>query len=250
MRTVTRPMRPILIAVVLLAACGSTAEDAEPAATSTAVAEATTTSAPTTETTASPSIDLDAANDALEEAVRSSDVEAVAAALSNGADPDHTGLVNPVVHMAAERGDLPIVQMLLDAGADPEAAGTQNHSAMIRAALADQREVLTFLIEAGADLDRRETSPGRPVLMLAIDGRADLETLEVLIDAGADLDARDERGETALSAATFTNVYDAAELLIERGITVDTRNNDGISPLGWARTDEMKELLLANGATE
>lgn len=251
-----------IVGSTLLAACGSSADtvgaaDADPVVatdvadstaqdTSTTSAEPTTTTAPSTTV----AVDVDAANTSLEEAVRGSDLDGVVAALAAGADPDLSGLVNPMVHMAAERGDLAIVQALVDAGADIEAAGTQNHSAMIRAAMADQREVLAYLIDIGADLDRRESSPGRPVLMLAIDARAEVETLELLIDAGADLDAVDERGETALSAATFTNVYEAAELLIERGIVVDTRNNEGISPLGWARTDEMRALLLANGATE
>ena len=91
-----------------------------------------------------------------------------------------------------------------------------------------------------------DTDPGgTPVIVLAVLG-GDIEVIDFLLLKGANPDARGRDGGAPLNAASFLGRTNAAKALIKAGADVNTRNNQGKSPLddctpAWS--DEVAEIV-------
>jgi cytohesin len=118
-------------------------------------------------------------------------------------------------------------------------------------------EILDLLLEAGADVDARD-SDGETLLHRRV-GRADwLELTMKLIDAGADPSARSENElEGWTHGFSRTPIFGAfvpeqLQLLLDCGASVQLADPTGQTPLHnlviWAHDDETIKIALANGA--
>lgn len=79
----------------------------------------------------------------------------------------------------------------------------------------------------------------------------DVERIKSLLEAGVDIEFRDDRGRTALMAATQANAVEIAQILIDAGADVNARDNIQDSPylLSGARGyNEILRLTLDHGA--
>ena len=83
-------------------------------------------------------------------------------------------------------------------------------------------------------------------------GSGDIEVVKQQLAKGVDVDAQDGmRGITPLSWATLLGQAQMAELLIQRGANVNSKNRDGATPLHVAAflgQDEVAKLLVQKGA--
>lgn len=113
---------------------------------------------------------------------------------------------------AAARGDLDLVRKLLVKGAQVDAQDSDGDTALKAAAVAGKREVLRFLIEKGADPNKRAgILESTPLICAAEMGHADI--VQLLLAQGADPAVRDKKGRTALTIAERNGHKGAAELL-------------------------------------
>ena len=97
-------------------------------------------------------------------------------------------------------GDLGAVKQALAGGADPNAKDPQSGSTMLAiAALMGHTEVVTALLERGADVNAKSRDGGTALHAAAFLGR--VETVKFLLEKGADITLRDNMGSTAISAA-------------------------------------------------
>ena len=150
-------------------------------------------------------------------------------------------------------------------------AVNRGDAARVKTVLADNGELLEFIDEPWFAFDA-------PAIVFAA-ASGNRELIQVLLDAGAGIDAKSSwwaGGTSALQHATGSMLgynRELAEYLIERGATVDAhaaagldmigtlealiRENpdvvnapgcDGMSPLHFAATPRIAELLLAHGA--
>jgi ankyrin repeat protein len=79
--------------------------------------------------------------------------------------------------------------------------------------------------------------------------RGDLDAIRAALDAGADIDAQDERGRTAVMAATYAHRTDAVRLLFEHGADPDIRDEMLNNPFLYAGAEGYLDILkLANVA--
>ena len=62
-------------------------------------------------------------------------------------------------------------------------------------------EVLSLLLEAGADVNARNVDGATALMMAAMHGADSVEVINALIKAGADVNAKTEEGKTALDLA-------------------------------------------------
>jgi ankyrin repeat protein len=85
-------------------------------------------------------------------------------------------------------------------------------------------------IVAATDLDAKEDYGGStPLILAAIFGKK--EVARILIDAGADLELRNSKGSTALHQACFFCRPEIVEMLLVAGADPSQTNNDGRTPL-------------------
>jgi ankyrin repeat protein len=76
--------------------------------------------------------------------------------------------------------------------------------------------------------------------------RGNVEVIAALLDAGADIEARDSAGETPLRRAVNCNQVKAAELLLQKGADPESEGSKRSTPALAARSKEMKKLFQPN----
>jgi ankyrin repeat protein len=160
--------------------------------------------------------------------------------------------------VAADRYQPEIVKALLDRGADPNAFDREGNSVLMRAAASkyswqeERKLLIQHLLEKGAD-PRRGNIHGMTALMLM--AREGNPALELVLEKGVDVDARDEAGNTALlhAARFFARGWPRRNgwSLLGRGADVNAANKNGETALILASTQfeaDAVQLLLQSGA--
>ncbi len=135
------------------------------------------------------------------------------------------------LHGAAAKGDLESVKSLLDKSQNNakqswtawifggvQAIDEQNsegQTALHCAALAGSDEVVTVLLDRGAQTDLQDNSKRTALHCAALAGSDEVVT--VLLDRGAQVDVLDDSGDTPLHCAACNDKVEVARLLLERG---------------------------------
>jgi ankyrin repeat protein/mono/diheme cytochrome c family protein len=147
---------------------------------------------------------------------------------------------------AAYAGTIEIMTALLDAGADVNARNARKATALHWAA-ADPSK-LKLLLARGAEINAK-TVEGRTVLYLAAlepDGTA---IVRLLVEVGAEVDARTITGTTPLFAAAGASL-ESLRLLLDKGADPNGKSDTGATALMTAalRSPAAVALLVSRGA--
>ncbi|CAH1961733.1 unnamed protein product [Acanthoscelides obtectus] len=93
-------------------------------------------------------------------------------------------------------------------------------------------------------LNVNEEVDGRPLILYAADyGQKDV--IDYLISAGADVNSKDKHGITAILAAIWEGHKDCVKLLLEKGAKKEGVAPDGKTYLESAENNEIKQMLMA-----
>ncbi|CAJ1437577.1 unnamed protein product [Effrenium voratum] len=183
--------------------------------------------------------------------------------LEAGADKDHTdneGQTPLQIDQAGKGGDTPllfaaaknrpeVVSCLLEAGADMNKANKSGFTALHVAASSGLRKVFRYMLEAGADKDKASKGGLTALHFVAMNGHQDF--LSRLLEAGADKDKADDEGATPLHATALNGHQRLLRCLLSAGADKDKTDKDGRTPLNIAaRSGHQEELscLLEAGA--
>ena len=132
----------------------------------------------------------------------------------------------------------------------PEQIFDKGASAVHIAATEGHADILSLLLEHGADVDGRDFGDMSPLHQAAWFGEVNAGKL--LLDHGANVDVRCNDGFTPLFSATHHEDVEFARMLLEHGAEVNVRGKSSSdTPLHWAASDgriETVRLLLDNGA--
>ena len=121
----------------------------------------------------------------------------------NARDDDKS--VPTLIHKACEERNTGMIQLLLEAGADVNARNTYGQSAMHMAAAQGFADILDLLINNGGDIGAKTNTGWTPLHEACWHGR--VEVARKLLEAGADVNMRDEDGNTPLDQALSEDAH-------------------------------------------
>ena len=130
------------------------------------------------------------------------------------------------------------------------AVGGNEVTPMHAAACEGHTDILSLLLEHGADLDGRGRYDETPLHRTSRNGKF-LDAGRYLLDRGADVNARNFNGYVPLVYAVEEGLVEFARMLLERGAGINIQDNVGLTPLHWAvrsRKIQTVRLLLEHGA--
>jgi uncharacterized protein len=145
---------------------------------------------------------------------------------------------------AATEGDFPAASAALRQGASKDATTEFGFTALHVAATAGHLQIVRLLIDAGADVDRRDRHGISPLLQAV--GWPNI--MEALLDAGADVDTATIQGVTPLMSAAAFGEMASVRLLLARGADPNRRDDGGSNAAeiaGEKGEDEIASLLYA-----
>jgi ankyrin repeat protein len=194
-----------------------------------------------------PTLEPQALQAALVEAVLTDDIDAAAAHIAAGADIDAEGEFGLTpIDVASARANPAMVRLLLEAGASWEIEAFHN------AIVGGNLEAVEIFLDAGADLNERSGQWGFHALLFAAQ-HGHTEIGELLIDRGADVYLADNYGDGALNIAAFFGQLEFVTMLIDRRVNVNTPNTKGNTALDHSikqKHSDIEAVLRAAGATE
>ena len=153
--------------------------------------------------------------------------------------------------LAVDMNQFPMVQLLLKFKADPNDSRTGGQP-LLFSALSDTN-ILEALLDAGADPNQAGADGEPPLVKLysfSESSERNVALAKLLIAHGAKVNVENHEGYTPLDVAVFRGDRELTKLLLASGANVNARrSSDGNSVLRYAAgTDnrELVELLLAN----
>ena len=133
---------------------------------------------------------------------------------------------------------------------DINATQPDGMSALFWAVYYEEADMVSLLLDAGADANVQNRYGLTPLIQSSITGNG--EIISMLLDAGADANARTLQGDTALMNAAKAGSVQGVQALIEAGAGVEARDGYSFqSPLMWAAAfnqAEIVRILAENGA--
>ena len=146
-----------------------------------------------------------------------------------------------------KRNDL--AQALIDAGSPLGPMDNNNPGTPLGVAVRDNQEMVVPLLKAGADPKLPYSKNGVTPLQSAA---GSIEIAKLLIDAGADVNSKDTEGNTPLH---WSFSPEAIDFLVSKGADINAKNSAGLTPLEnftaniGGSNKEMVEAFLKHGAT-
>ena len=155
-------------------------------------------------------------------------------------EPDENG-APPIFLACAMMRDEP-VKLMAELGADVNAKNGADWPLIMTAAASVSRDVLALLIEKGAD--PLASVDGETALHRAmLNERTAVGNAELLLEKGVEINARDQMGWNALDKAALDNLVEATKFLLSKGAEPNKVDGRGMTALQVAREREYNEIV-------
>ena len=152
-----------------------------------------------------------------------------------------------LLHDASGAGDVELVELLLDLGSGKTHRDDEARSPLYcvgnECSAPSAGEVVRILVQrGGADVNAVHGVKRCTALHMAA-RRGNVDVIGALLDAGADIEARDSVGDTPLRRAVNCDKVSAARLLLTRGADTGSKGSKTLTPKTAARSIKMKQLF-------
>jgi uncharacterized protein len=201
---------------------------------------------------------------ALHVATRVRSVGTVKLLLDNGANIDITSPASKrtALYTAAISKNMDVGKYLIKRGAKIEIPDNVGYTPLIAASIQADPEMVQLLVESGASINVRPSSNIllTPLVIAAANidpfkHEDSVSIIKILLDNKADINFQAGNGRTALIAASqssnYSQAYEKAALLIDKGAKLDIVNNKGETALMLAIStgnNKLAKLLVDSGA--
>lgn len=143
----------------------------------------------------------------------------------------------PELWQAAFDGDLEGVKRAAARGDSVNAQGRGGFSALLAAARNGHLDVVQYLVEHGADINKRDNNRDKtPLTAAAFKGHADI--IEYLLQHGAEINDQSINKWTALHDAAYIGCFECVKALVDHKADLHIRNERGESAAETARRGE------------
>ena len=145
---------------------------------------------------------------------------------------------------AAKKGNLKRLKKLAEQGMDKNhVGGNDEDTALSIAAANDHLDIVRYLVEQGADMEKGDIGGWTPLMTAS--ARGHLDVARYLLEQGANRDKADSLGWTSLHLAAFYGLLDIAKLLMIYGADLNARDNNGQLPIdmGHLNNEEIKQAI-------
>lgn len=176
-------------------------------------------------------------------AVLKNDVESVAAVCRYKPNPDIPDLEGDTpLHWAVRNRNLKVMRVLIDGGASLKVFNFKEKSPLHLAVEIGWMEGAALLAEQMVELDLVNKHEMTPLDSAMRFNRPDI--LRFLLQNGADVNRQDSRsGTTPLHLAVYYGLFDAAKILIEGGANPELADHRGRTPLDMMRKRKVDRFL-------
>jgi bla regulator protein BlaR1 len=155
---------------------------------------------------------------------------------------------------AVDKNDIQTITQMINDGIDIDTPATGDGTALIMAVRKNNVTMVQALIDLGANVNQSSLRDGNPLINAAM--LNNIKLAQLLIDHGADVNSVVPRDETPLINATRLGYFKMSQLLVKHGANVNLEVHTGVSdgnkirsPLNMAKTQQIKDFLIENGAS-
>jgi len=156
---------------------------------------------------------------------------------------------------AVMNNDIEEIKKLQSEGVDINTPAIGDGTALIIAVKRNNQSMVDVLINLGADVNQSSRGDANPLITAAMVNN--IEIAELLIQNGADVNGIVPYDETPLINASRRGYLEMSQFLVANGADVNLAVNTGVldgsqirSPLNMARSSEVREYLIEQGAIE
>lgn len=135
-----------------------------------------------------------------------------------------------------------IIKYLVSKGADPNSGTVHDLIPLQFAVLNNDQELLIFLLENGANINKCCKKNHRTVLWLTIELRFN-DILKLLIKNGANINENDKYQTSILHHAVAMNNIEAVKIILEHGADANHKNYDGKTPYRIAKEKKLLNIM-------
>jgi ankyrin repeat protein len=128
---------------------------------------------------------------------------------------------------ASEAAELGLMRLLLDRGADADACDNSGNTPLHQAAVNTLVEVARILL-VYAEVNARNDCGSTPLHLAAEEG--ELDVVSLLLDCGADVHVRDNSGNTPLHIASTNGHRGVVQILLDREVEADAQSDHRSTP--------------------
>lgn len=140
-------------------------------------------------------------------------------------------------------GHLDIIQNYIDAGFSPSCRNSKGVPMLCLAIRYNHMDVVTHLIELGADINAvSEDRNNTPVMDAASSGF--IESIKLLVKEGSDLECKSKNGQTALILAVGNGDEEVSNYLLSAGAGYEIKDSLGMSAKGYATLFNKQSILV------
>ena len=183
--------------------------------------------------------------------INNSQTETARLLIEKGAEVNaFTNIKETPLSFAIEKCNAQLVNLLIEKGADINIKTKIEQKPLLIAATKGCEDVMAILNENGIDIEQANETDSTTALMKAAKF-GHYESVKFLLENGAQVDKKNRQGNSAIMFAVQNGHLDIMQLLLDKGADVNDKNILGFTPLLYAldhHQTEIVEFLIENSA--